>query len=112
MLSDYLALSCPLHALDGWRYLSAALVSLLNGARTEALHLAYYAELRAALSILAGSGIAVLNNKHYAIDNTGLVYWFSGKTHSTALERDTGVVWHIVCASADPRIVLCFWSFG
>src|SRR6266481_5958480 len=56
-MADYLALSTCCHALDGWRYLSQASIALMTGARNQALHLAYYAELRAALSILGSSGI-------------------------------------------------------
>ena len=83
-LADYLALSTCCHALDGWRYLSQASLALMTGARNQALHLAYYAELRAALSILASSGIGILNSKHFSLDSTGNVNWFAGNTHPTA----------------------------
>lgn len=85
-LAEYLALSTCCHALDGWRYLSMSAIALLNGARGEALHMAYYAELRAALSILAGSGIGILNTKHFSLTAIGTVNWFPGLTHNTAWE--------------------------
>lgn len=83
-LADYLVLSTCGHALDGWRYLSQAALALISGARNNALHLAYYAELRAALSILAGAGIGILKAKHFALTASGQVNWFSGTTHKTA----------------------------
>src|ERR1041384_1077116 len=83
-MADYLALSTCCHALDGWRYLSQASVALMTGARSQAVHLAYYAELRAALSILASSGIGILNSKHFSLDSNGNVNWFAGNTHGTA----------------------------
>ena len=85
-LADYLVLSTCGHAFDGWRYFSQAAISLLNGARNNALHLAYYAELRAALSILAGSGIGILNKKHFVLTSSGSVDWFNGSTHTIAWE--------------------------
>jgi hypothetical protein len=85
-LATYLALSTCCHVFDGWRYISQAAAALLNGARSECLHLAYYAELRAAASILAGSGIGILNRLHFALDDTGNVFWFKGSTHERAWE--------------------------
>jgi len=85
-LADYLALANCGHLFDGWRYLSQATLALLNGSRGQALHLAYYAELRAALSILAGSGIGIVNKKNFALTQTGDVHWFRGPTHSAAWE--------------------------
>lgn len=85
-LADYVELSAWGHVLDGWRYLSQAASSLLHADRQKALHLAYYAELRGALGILASSGIAVLNKKHFAITSTGELRWFGGPTHVKAWE--------------------------
>jgi len=59
-LAQYLALSSAAHVLDGWRYIAQSSMAFLSGSRTQALHLAYYAELRAGLAILAQSGIGIL----------------------------------------------------
>ncbi len=83
-LAQYLALSAACHALDGWRYISQSSLAFLCGSRAQALHLAYYAELRAALAILARSGIGVLNRKHFALTSAGDVLWFKGLTHEVA----------------------------
>ena len=67
-LSQYIAASCLLHCSDGWSFLGKAISSLLRGDPHRACHLAYYAELRAAMSILATNGIGVFNNQHFVID--------------------------------------------
>lgn len=85
-LADFLELSAWSHVLDGWRYLSRAAMSILHADRQKALHLSYYAELRGALGILAASGIAVLNKKHFAITASGELRWFCGPTHVKAWE--------------------------
>jgi len=60
------------HLIEGWRYAAAATSALLNHANGQALHLAYYAELRAAMSLFAWSGIRVKRNGFYYLDNKGL----------------------------------------
>ncbi|WP_422033635.1 hypothetical protein [Reyranella sp.] len=66
-LSQYIAASVTLHCGDGWAYLGRAVHALLRGDPHRARHLGYYAELRAAMSLLASVGIGVFNNKHFAI---------------------------------------------
>ncbi len=56
---EVIAVRGPLHAIDGWSYFSRSLSALLSGDPHAARHLAYYAELRASLSILASTGIGV-----------------------------------------------------
>jgi len=58
---ELIAVCGPLHTFDGWSYFSRAILALLVGDPHLARHLAYYAELRAALSMLASSGIGVFN---------------------------------------------------
>ena len=55
---EYVAASAPTHLIDGWSYLARAIDALLRGDAPAAVHLGYYAELRAAMSLLAGGGIA------------------------------------------------------
>ena len=85
-LAEYLALSSACHAIDGWRYISQSAFAFLNGSRTQALHLAYYAELRAALSILSRSGIGVLKYKHFALTAGRGVTWFLDEAAGKLLE--------------------------
>lgn len=63
-LIAYVAASAPTHAIDGWSYLARATDAVLRGDLCAALHLGYYAELRAAMSILACEGIGVFNRRH------------------------------------------------
>lgn len=67
-LGAYISISAPLHCIDGWKYLSRSVSSLIHGDYHTSRHLAYYAELRAAISILASEGIAILKNKHFVVD--------------------------------------------
>ncbi|WP_445370662.1 hypothetical protein ACH518_14940 [Methylomonas sp. HW2-6] len=89
-IAEYLATSAPTHCLNGWSYLSRALSSLTAGDPHSAWHFAYYAELRAALSILAASGIGVFNEWNSVIDSSGLLIKIDEKdkpvkgTHSMA----------------------------
>lgn len=77
---EIIAVRGPLHAIDGWSYLGRAFSSLLSGQAHAARHLSYYAELRAALSILASSGIGVFNRRNAAIDAAGVVHIMSPHT--------------------------------
>lgn len=70
-LSEYIGVSAPVHSMDGWSLLGRAIHCLLRGDPYSAVHLAYYAELRAAVAILASQGIGVFNNPHCVIDSDG-----------------------------------------
>ena len=85
-LAEYIAASAPIHAVDGWSYLGRALQAHLMGDVFSSRHLAYYAELRAAMAILATQGIAVLNRQHYVLTSQASVTKVPTKegTHSFA----------------------------
>lgn len=70
-LANYVAASTIIHCFDGWSYLARALDAEMVGDPDAARHLGYYAELRAAMSILAGEGIGVFKSKHVVVSNTG-----------------------------------------
>ena len=70
-LTEYVAVMGPVHSMEGWAYLGRAVHCLARGDPYNAVHLAYYAELRAALSLLASEGIGVFNNTHCVIDEGG-----------------------------------------
>ncbi len=67
-LVQYVAASAPLHLLDGWTFLGRAVDASLRGDPDTARHLAYYAELRAAMALLATEGLGVFNTKHFVVD--------------------------------------------
>lgn len=66
-VNTYVAASSISHILDGWGYASQAVYSLLSGNKGAAIHLAYYAELRAVMSLLAAEGIGVFDSKHIGL---------------------------------------------
>jgi hypothetical protein len=70
-IKEYVAASSILHCKDGWGFLTDSISSLLEGNISSAIHIAYYAELRAAMSFLASDGIGVFNKQHIWFDNTG-----------------------------------------
>lgn len=72
-LCDYIAASAPLHCCDGWALLGRALGCHMRGDADVARHLAYYAELRAAMSLLATQGVGVFSKKHFIIRADGAV---------------------------------------
>lgn len=67
-LAQYVTASSLLHCSDGWSYLGRALHAILWGDPHRAVHLAYYAELRAAMSLLASEGIGIFNRQHFFVD--------------------------------------------
>lgn len=72
-LAEYVAISSPLHLWDGWTYLGLALLSQCRGSIENVRHLAYYAELRAAMALLATHGIGIFKDHHFVIDSGGRV---------------------------------------
>lgn len=72
-LAQYIATSAILHCSDAWGYLGRASAALLKGDPHRAFHLAYYAELRAAMAILATSGIGVFDRAQYIISGPNTV---------------------------------------
>ena len=59
------------HLLEGWLNYSAALSSLVRREQLQSLHLAYYAELRAVLSILSGRGINLARGDLFYLNSKG-----------------------------------------
>lgn len=83
-LAEYIAASVPLHASDGWAFLGRAMQAHLLGDRASARHLAYYAELRAAMTILAAHGIGIFDRQHFVVTNPTTVKQVAGSaaTHT------------------------------
>lgn len=70
---DGIALSAPTHCVDGWGFAARSLSSLMSGDYHAARHMAYYAQLRAALSILANLGVGVFDGLNVVVDNSGAI---------------------------------------
>lgn len=69
-IRDYVAASVFTHCGDGWSLLGRALSAHIKGDASSAIHLAYYGELRAAMSLLAAEGIGVFSNRHIILSDT------------------------------------------
>jgi len=67
--------------VDGWNYLSRAFDAASCGDSNSAYHLAYYAELRAAMSLLATEGIGIFNYRHIALSERLDPTDYEGSTH-------------------------------
>jgi hypothetical protein len=67
-LSAYVAVSGPLHCADGWSFLARATAAIIAGDANAARHLAYYAELRGAMSLMATQGVGIFSNAHFVVD--------------------------------------------
>jgi hypothetical protein len=66
-MTAYVAVSAPLHCADGWSFLGRALSALMLGDPNAARHFAYYAELRAAMSLMASEGVGIFNQAHFVV---------------------------------------------
>jgi hypothetical protein len=68
-----LAASIPNHCIDGWSYASRSLSAVLAGDGHAARHLAYYAQLRAGLCILANLGVGIFNRTNFVVTAAGAI---------------------------------------
>lgn len=67
-LGKYIAASTILHVADGWDILGRAMDSHIERNSDVARHLGYYAELRAAMSLLACEGVGIFSNSHFSLN--------------------------------------------
>ena len=80
-----LAVDALVHLTEGWRFLAAALSSMLSNAPAQAVHFAYYAELRAAISLLSSHGMRVDNRDNSYLERGGtskVPSWKAMPTHT------------------------------
>ena len=97
---DVLAATGPSHCLDGWTFLSRALAALLSGDTHTARHLAYYAQLRSALSLLHCHGIGIFNGVNFAVDTSGTPHCIDDDPHKQGSGTHSAA-WAALCAWAD-----------
>lgn len=81
-LASYIAASSAIHCMDAWSYLARAIEAELSGDIGAARHLAYYAELRAAMSVLASAGLGVFDKKHFVVKADKQCEFIQGSTHT------------------------------
>jgi len=102
-LEAYVAASASLHLADGWAYLGRAFDAHVHNDLDASRHAAYYAELRAALALLATQGVGIFDHTHVVLTAKGctsrpglgthdmvwevLVYWADNPTSAPAAAR-------------------------
>lgn len=87
-LVESIAVSSILHLFDGWSYFAESLKATFRAEHSIARHLAYYGELRAAMSILASHGVGVFNTDHVVVGSGGSIIKYPANpgTHIMAWE--------------------------
>jgi hypothetical protein len=87
--TQYLAAASFVHCGDGWAYLGRAVDAILRGDVYVAVHLIYYAELRAALSLLGTEGI-------FVGDRLSLSIVAANDVRPVSREQTHGAAWQIL----------------
>lgn len=95
-LKEYMAVCTFVHTTDGWSYLSNAINALLNGEPSITIHLAYYAELRAAIAFLSSEGILIINNEQACIDHKNNMYVASKQVKQIKPSGTHSATWNIM----------------
>lgn len=97
-IKEYMGVSTFVHTIDGWSYLNNAINAYLNGEPSIAIHMSYYAELRAALAFLCTEGILVANNHQVCIDRSNSAYIPNRQSSSSMMiNKGTHVAtWEII----------------
>jgi hypothetical protein len=99
-LTAYVGASAPAHIIDGWSFLGRSVDCALRGDTYSAAHFAYYAELRAAMGLLASEGVGIFNSKHAVVGTSGTASFPKKPPFAKNKEGTHRVVWP----------VLSFWS--
>jgi hypothetical protein len=85
-LSGFVAASACTHLADGWAYLGRALDAHAHNDLDASRHAAYYAELRAAISLLSTQGIGIFNKTHVVLTAKGCTSQGGASTHEMVWE--------------------------
>lgn len=98
-LVETLAAAGPNHCLDSWSFLARAFGALLAGDPHAARHFAYYAQLRAGLSLLASVGVGSFNRINFIINASGVATRLDpGPTANTRGLGTHAIVWKALSA--------------
>lgn len=104
-LIEYLAASVPLHCMDGWTNFAQAVACHVRSDTSGAVHLGYYAELRAAMALLASCGIGIFDKQHVVFDRSGRAHVITGSTQTPPGQQAQRLTTHVFAWEA-----LEFWS--
>lgn len=119
-LAKYISASAIPHALDGWSFMGRAIGAHLRGDSVSCRHLAYYGELRAAMSLLATQGVGIFDKKHFVVeggpsvfripksDGTHLLTW-KALAHWSDLKRSSDLLDQIITPGG---LSISAWQYG
>ena len=94
-LVQRIAAGIPSHVLDGWSCLGRAIHCLIRGDARNAIHLGYYAELRAALAIVASEGIAIFDQQHFIVHADGTVDRLCSDAETPTNKGTHAMIWPV-----------------
>ena len=94
-LAQRIAASVPSHVMDGWSYFGRAIHCLIRGDTRNSVHLGYYAELRAALAIMAAEGIGIFDRQHFIIDKDGVSQRLCTTTNTPTASGTHKIIWPV-----------------
>ena len=94
-LAQRIAASVPSHVIDGWGYFGRAIHCLIRGDTRNSVHLGYYAELRAALAIMAAEGIGIFDRQHFVIDKHGVSQRLSSSATKPTESGTHKIIWPV-----------------
>ena len=94
-LAQRIAASVPSHVMDGWSYFGRAIHCLIRGDTRNSVHLGYYAELRAALAIMAAEGIGIFDRQHFIIDKQGVSQRLCKSTTTPTESGTHKIIWPV-----------------
>jgi hypothetical protein len=102
-VTDYVSASAPAHVIDGWSILGRAVDSTLRGDANSAIHFGYYAELRAAMGLLAAEGLGIFRDRHPIADVNGITDHFpqKGRGHTHMVIWPVLRYWATLSRAAD-----------
>lgn len=80
-IAEFAAASSILHCFDAWTTLGNAVHALAIGHLSQAIHLTYYAELRAALSMMGSTGVVVQKDTAVAVAKDDARRLRAGSSH-------------------------------
>ena len=92
-MTELVAACGPNHCMDGWGYLSRSVSALVARDGHSAKHMAYYAQLRAAMSILAISGVGIFNCLNICVDANGAIHKLEDNTENQSGRNTHSIVW-------------------
>lgn len=92
-MAEITAACGPCHCFDGWSFLARSASALISGDPHSAKHFAYYGQLRAAMSMLAFSGIGIFDCLNIVVDKNGAIHKLEDDRDTVKGQPTHRIVW-------------------